>query len=67
MKTVRIVGSIVVMINALFDAGVEAQLPANFSVFTLTTDNSNVVAPDSIFSVGHKSPRQALTEFSDFG
>jgi len=65
MKTVHIVGSIVVMIYALFAAGVEAQVPANCPGFTVTTDKSNAVAPDSILSVGHKSPRQALTEFSD--
>jgi hypothetical protein len=79
MKTIGLFSTIAVMVGALFATGVEAQVPANFPGFTVTTYNSNAVAPGSIFLsvtlrpgdsanqfsfVGVK-PQQALTKFSD--
>jgi hypothetical protein len=60
MKTIRLISTIVVMVCALFATGVEA-LPANFPGFTVTTYNSNAVAPGSIFlSVTDPSTNGAL-------
>ncbi len=49
MKTIRLVGSIAVSVCAVIAMDVEAQVPANFPGFTVTTYNSNAVAPGSIF------------------
>jgi hypothetical protein len=49
IKTIGLVGSILVMANALFAPAVRAQVPANFPGFTVTTYNSNAVAPGDIF------------------
>jgi len=49
MKTIGLVSSIVVMASALFAPAAKAQVPANFPGFTVTTYNSNAVAPGSIF------------------
>ena len=48
MKRISLASAIVEMVGALFATGVEAQ-PANFPGFTVTTYNSNAVAPGSIF------------------
>ena len=49
MKTIRLAGSIVVTVNALFATVTEAQVPANFPDFSVTTYSSNAVAPGFIF------------------
>ena len=49
MKTIGLISTIAVIAGALFATSVEAQLPANFPGFTVTTYNSNAVAPGSIF------------------
>jgi hypothetical protein len=49
MKTISLISTIVVMVCALFATGVEAQVPANFPGFTVSTYDSNAVAPGSIF------------------
>lgn len=48
MKTFGLL-SFIVMVNALFAISVEAQVPANFPGFTVTTYNTNAVAPGAIF------------------
>jgi len=49
MKTNGLVSSIVVVASALFAPAAKAQMPANFPGLTVTTYNSNAVAPGSIF------------------
>lgn len=49
MKAISLIGSIVVVVSALFAIGVEAQVLANFSGFTVKTYHSNAAAPGYIF------------------